>query len=256
MFLRQNQLEQVIARSDTVYGLLIALVIMGLWAISLVGLLSVNVHHLPIGLKLLAIVWQAFLYTGLFITAHDAMHGSAFPQNPKINHLIGSIAALLHVFFSYQQLLRKHWQHHHHPASSLDPDFHDGQHANGILWYWHFMKQYWSWKRLIFLSITFHLAQYLFHVPQSNLILFWIIPAILSPVQLFFFGTFLPHREPANGYTDPHRATTLSLPAFWSFLTCYHFSYHEEHHEFPHVPWWQLPIVHPQKNLTAALEDI
>ncbi|MDT8325299.1 MAG: fatty acid desaturase, partial [Bacteroidota bacterium] len=27
----------------------------------------------------------------------------------------------------------------------------------------------------------------------------------------------------------------------FSFLTCYHFGYHEEHHTRPGVPWWRLP---------------
>lgn len=26
-----------------------------------------------------------------------------------------------------------------------------------------------------------------------------------------------------------------------SFLTCYYFGYHLEHHLYPNVPWWRLP---------------
>ena len=26
-----------------------------------------------------------------------------------------------------------------------------------------------------------------------------------------------------------------------SFVSCYHFGYHWEHHVAPHVPWWRLP---------------
>jgi len=49
-------------------------------------------------------------------------------QNPKINNLVGSLAVFLYGLFDYKQLLKKHWSHHHHPASELDPDFHDGKH--------------------------------------------------------------------------------------------------------------------------------
>jgi beta-carotene ketolase (CrtW type) len=47
-----------------------------------------------------------------------------------------------------------------------------------------------------------------------------------------------------GGYTNPHRAQSNPLPIFWSFITCYHFGYHQEHHEYPHVPWWKLPEIH------------
>jgi beta-carotene ketolase (CrtW type) len=61
---------------------------------------------------------------------------------------------------------------------------------------------------------------------------------------LFYFGTFLPHREPEEGYSNIHCAQSNSLPVFWSFITCYHFGYHQEHHEYPHVPWWHLPVIY------------
>jgi beta-carotene ketolase (CrtW type) len=78
--------------------------------------------------KIVALVWQTFLYTGLFITAHDAMHGVVVPQNLKINNFIGSLVLTLYGLFSFNELRKKHWEHHHHPASELDPDFHDTKH--------------------------------------------------------------------------------------------------------------------------------
>ncbi|MFB2979106.1 fatty acid desaturase [Microseira sp. BLCC-F43] len=50
-----------------------------------------------------------------------------------------------------------------------------------------------------------------------------------------------------GGYTNPHRCQSNSLSTFWSFITCYHFGYHEEHHEYPEVPWWQLPIIRKRR---------
>lgn len=238
------EIERSAVKKESTYGLLIALCLLGLWAASLGILLSLNVAKLPNWLIPLAILWQAFLYTGLFITAHDAMHGSIYPLSPKINHFIGSCAALSYGLFSYKDLLRKHWLHHRYPASDRDPDFHDQEHKSFLRWYLYFMVRYWSWKRLLGLSICFHSMQFFLHVPSFNLVCFWIIPSILSSVQLFYFGTFLPHKEPEEGYQNPHRAQTNSFSPLWSFITCYHFGYHEEHHEYPHVPWWQLPAVH------------
>jgi beta-carotene ketolase (CrtW type) len=227
-------------------GLLAALAIIGLWVVSLTFLMTIDVGLTPFWLIIPAVLWQIFLYTGLFITAHDAMHGAVFPDNPKINRFIGSFAVLVYGLFSYQKLLYKHWLHHRHPATQADPDFHDSEHTHPVLWYLHFMKGYWSWRRLFWLMIVFNVAAFIFGLSKSNLILFWMIPSILSSAQLFIFGTYLPHREPKGGYQTSHRAQTNSLSIFWSFITCYHFGYHLEHHEFPNVPWWRLPIVHQQ----------
>lgn len=231
-------------RKDTSLGIIIAFIVIGTWATSLAFLLSLDIRNTTILLLLPAITWQMFLYTGLFITAHDAMHGAISPKNPKINNLVGSIVLLLYGLFNYQELLKKHWSHHHHPASEKDPDFHNGKYKNFFAWYFHFMVKYWSWTRMIGLIGIFYIASYILHIPEKNLTLFWIIPSILSSAQLFYFGTFIPHREPEGGYKNIHFAETNDLPVFLSFITCYHFGYHEEHHEYPNVPWWGLPEVH------------
>ncbi|MBW4627442.1 MAG: fatty acid desaturase [Brasilonema octagenarum HA4186-MV1] len=236
--------------SPSTGGLVIAIVIIATWVTSLILLLSVDISNFNILTLSLAMLWQAFLYTGLFITTHDAMHGAVFPANNKINHFIGSLCLTLYGFLPYQKLLRKHWMHHHHPASDKDPDFHDGEHKNLFAWYFYFMKNYSSWGQMLIITIIYNLAYFILHIPRVNLTLFWAIPALISSIQLFYFGTFLPHREPKDGYSEPHRAQTISYPVWWSFLTCYHFGYHEEHHESPHLPWWQLPDAHMLKRST------
>ena len=235
------------ARDGPPYGLLIAGAIISTWAISLVLLIRWDISQANGVWLALAMLWQTFLYTGLFITAHDAMHEAVAPQCLPLNQAIGSLALTLYGLFSYEKLLQKHWQHHGQPASALDPDFHDGQHKSFLAWYLHFMQGYWSWRRLIGLMVVFNSLSYGFHVSETNLTLFWAIPSILSSVQLFYFGTFLPHREPATGYEDPFRAQSSYRPLLWSFLTCYHFGYHKEHHEYPHVAWWQLPTIAKQQ---------
>jgi beta-carotene ketolase (CrtW type) len=238
-----------IASRFNLRGLAIACLIIALWMISLIILFDWKTPQQHLFLMILAVFWQAFLYTGLFITAHDAMHGAVFPKYPKINHFIGVSTLLMYGLFSYKDLFKSHWQHHHHPASSLDPDFHDGKHKNVFAWYFHFIQYYWSWWRFLGLIGVYHIMHGLLHVPENNLCWFWIVPSLMSSIQLFYFGTYLPHREPAIGYLEPFRAQSSYRPFLWSFLTCYHFGYHKEHHEFPQVPWWQLPAIvkHYQK---------
>ena len=201
----------------------IAIAIIGLWAISLIVLLSLDISKFNFFTLLPMILWQMFLYTGLFITAHDAMHGVVFPKNVKVNHFIGSLCLSLYALLPYQKLLKKHWLHHHNPASEIDPDFHNGKYKNFFGWYFHFMKGYWSWTQIIVLMIIYNVIQYTTHIPEANLTYFWVIPSIISSLQLFYFGTFLPHTEPKDGYSEPHRAQTISRPIWWSFIACYHF---------------------------------
>ncbi|MBD2456422.1 fatty acid desaturase [Nostoc sp. FACHB-87] len=232
------------AEAKTSPGILIAGLILGLWVISITLFFLINIYQTPIPLIAIALLWQTFLYTGLFITAHDAMHGVVFPQNPKINNWIGRICVFLYALFSYQELLQKHWSHHRYPATKDDPDFYDHQQQNFFAWYFNFIKSYWNWRQHLRFILVYIFLRYICNIHEANLILFWCIPSILSSIQLFYFGTFLPHRRLAEGYTSSHCTRSTHLPVFWSFITCYHFGYHKEHHEYPHVPWWRLPEVY------------
>lgn len=225
-------------------GIFIACIILGLWATSLTLLFSLDIAKIQILFIALAVLWQTFLYTGLFITAHDAMHGVVFPQNPKVNNWIGKICVLLYALFSYQELLRKHCLHHRHSSTEDDPDFYENQYQNFFAWYFNFVKSYWSWQQHLGLICAYIVLRYIFNICDVKLILFWVIPSIFSSIQLFYFGTFLPHRRVEGGYTSVHRTRSIPLPTFWSFIACYHFGYHKEHHEYPNVPWWRLPDIY------------
>lgn len=227
----------------TLKGVGIALSIICTWGISLIFCLSIDLSradYLSIGIYLLI---QTFLCTGLFITAHDAMHRSIAPRFPGLNDRIGSLALFLYLFFPYKKLLKNHWLHHRHPATDQDPDFHDGQYTHPVLWYFNFVKRYFGWSQVLGILVVYGMATWLLRVPQTNLFLFWVLPSILSSLQLFYFGTFLPHRELPTGYENRHRTRSNSLPTLLSFFSCYHFGYHEEHHEYPSIPWWQLAAI-------------
>lgn len=212
-------------------GLLIAWTIIALWTVSLAFLLQLQISW-ESPWTYLAILIQMHLYTGLFITAHDAMHG-VVSSHKKLNTWTGWIAAGLFSFNSYGRLFPKHHLHHRHVASERDPDYHPS--GNFFIWYFSFIKQYLSLWQFLLMAITFNLLK--LWISTENLIVFWMLPAILSTFQLFYFGTYLPHR---GENPNQHHSSTQSKNHVWAFLSCYFFGYHYEHHDSPGTPWWRL----------------
>ncbi|WP_069660769.1 fatty acid desaturase [Arcticibacter eurypsychrophilus] len=212
------------------YGILVAVVVIAAWLISLVFLLRWNFTWSNPFVYLMVLV-QMHLYTGLFITAHDAMHGTV-SSSSKFNTIIGQICTALYAAFSFKKLLKKHHEHHRYVHSDQDPDYHDGTYLS---WYFSFMKQYMSVMQIVFMAIAFNVLNV--WVPESNLLLFWVAPALLSTLQLFTFGTWIPHH---GDHDNKHHSSTLEKNHLVGFLSCYFFGYHYEHHEWPAIPWWKL----------------
>ncbi len=203
------------------------------------AMLGINLFfpfHQKDPISYLRMLIQMHLYTGLFITAHDAMHGTVSPKRPRLNHQIGRIAATLFIFNSYGKLRPKHYAHHRHPGTEKDPDYHKGN-SNFFRWYIDFLSEYISWKQILFAAITFNVLK--LALPTENLVIYWIIPSFLSTFQLFYFGTFLPHMG-EHKEENPHRAHSQKKNHPWAFISCYFFGYHFEHHDSPQTPWWRL----------------
>ncbi|MCB2197850.1 fatty acid desaturase [bacterium] len=218
------------------------------WAFLLITLLGVEIASLALPFILLGIALQTFLYTGLFITAHDGMHGLIVPFDRRLNDRIGTLAVWVYALFSYKRLMKKHWEHHRSPGDpEADPDFHDGSHPGYLAWYTRFFSHYVTIRQVVGMALVFNLLHHLAGVPLSNLLLFWVLPSLLSTVQLFTFGTYLPHRTHDEGEGADHHTRSNEYPVWLSFLTCYHFGYHLEHHLRPDIPWWALPEYRAQR---------
>jgi beta-carotene ketolase (CrtW type) len=224
-----------------VKGLAAAAAVITAWAALLVFLLTVDLEGFPVWLVPPAMLLMTFLYVGMFITAHDAMHGSVLPGRAGVNRGLGTVYVTLYAMFSYGRLFEKHWEHHRHPGTDKDPDYHDGVHEGFFAWYANFMGNYLRAPQLIGMAIAFNVLWLLLGLELVNIILFWIVPSFASTFQLFYFGTYRVHREPSGGYTNDHHATSNDYSSPVSFLTCYHFGYHLEHHMYPGMPWWRLP---------------
>lgn len=212
-------------------GVYIALLIIGMWFISLYFLLQIQLNFWNPWIYL-GIAVQMHLYTGLFITAHDAMHGLV-SEKKSLNHGIGWFSALLFSYNFYWKLFPKHHEHHRFVATENDPDYHSSQ--NFFIWYWSFITTYVSIWQVLLMAVTFNVLK--LFIPQVNLIVFWMIPAILATLQLFYFGTYLPHK---GNHTNKHHSGSQAKNHIWAFISCYFFGYHYEHHDSPRTPWWRL----------------
>jgi len=214
------------------------LLIMGLWGGHLAFVLTSVEAAWSNPWMYLHILIQAYLYTGLFITGHDAMHQTV-SKNKRINRAIGTVAVFLFAGMSYQRLIRNHWDHHRYPATEKDPDFYVKS-QNFFAWWFMFMVRYTTLWQLLAMAAIFNLFKYVAGVAVPSLVAFWIIPALLGTFQLFYFGTFVPHRKPHTEAMGKHRARTQKRNHLWAMVTCYFFGYHNEHHLWPGVPWWKL----------------
>ncbi len=225
-------------------GLSLALLIIAGWlSLHIWGVFFQPLTWPALAVAPLIIAVQSWLGAGMFIVAHDAMHGSLAPGRPRLNAAIGQVCVGAYAAFSYRRLNVCHHQHHRSPGGADDPDFHaDRPEAFGP-WFLAFFTRYFGWRELAIVSAV--VATYLFvlHAGALNLMLFWGLPAILSALQLFVFGTWLPHRHDAGqaAFADHHNARTLPMPWIMSLLTCFHFGLHHEHHLSPNTPWWRLP---------------
>lgn len=204
------------------------------------------VFFLPLGPEtaLLApaiMLTQCWLSVGMFIAAHDAMHGSLAPGRPALNAAVGGFVLFVYAGFAWRRMRDAHMGHHLHPGTASDPDFHAGDPRHFWGWYGVFLRRYFGWRSVAYVSAIVTFYAVVLRAAPLNILLFYGVPAIASSLQLFYFGTYRPHRVEDAAFRDRHNARTSDYPPLLSLLTCFHFGYHHEHHLSPHIPWWRLP---------------
>jgi beta-carotene/zeaxanthin 4-ketolase len=219
-------------------GIILAFTIIIAWALHLAFMLSNVELSAANPWMYLHIMIQGYLYTGLFITGHDAMHGTV-SGNKTVNKTIGTLAVFLFAGLSYRRLKKNHEMHHRFPAEKDDPDFYTGS-QNFWIWWGVFMRRYLTIGQLIIMAAAFNIFIHILRLDNIKVILYWALPAILGTLQLFYFGVYQPHRLPHKENMMPHRARTQPKNHTWAMLSCYFFGYHYEHHADPSIPWWKL----------------
>jgi len=243
------------------FGLAFALAVLLGWTASFVWLLASDLQAWSAPALIVVVVLRALVQSGLFIVGHDAMHRSLLPGQPRANDRLGQLVLTLYGLLPWRRSRLNHRRHHRAPGGPLDPDFHGGNGMAG--WFRRFLGAYLPWPRLLALVSTWCLLTFLLtalggcHWPQAalRLLVAWILPLLLSALQLFVVGTVLPHRR-AEACGNRHRAESLALPPWLSLLACYHFGYHWEHHEYPQVPWFGLAGVRRQHLQQPQLPSI
>lgn len=218
------------------------------WGLSLALSLGTNTHHPPLWALVVLVLVRMQLQTGLFIVAHDAMHGLLFCRHEHLNNTIGALALMLYAGLPFSDCRNQHQRHHQQPGTSHDPDFPNDLECGVVGWYWQFLARYLNQKQMILLlsswAIALAITSVVSHVSlplaASRVLLFLTVPLLLSSIQLFVVGTYLPHRQQRSPEHRDH-PISLGLPPWLSLLACFHFGYHREHHDNPGLSWFQLP---------------
>ena len=225
---------------------LLAIGIAGTWlAVHLGGIFMFPLERAwPLAIPLVAL--QAWLSTGLFITAHDCMHGSFAPAQPRLNRFVGRAVLMMYAGLDYDRLLPAHHGHHRHVGTGEDPDFNAADPRHPVRWLVKFFGTYYTHAQIARITVVACLYLAL-GASLVAIVVFWAIPALVALVQLFYFGTYLPHRHVGEGggagmFVDHHNSRGTGHGRVASLLTCFNFGgYHHEHHLHPNVPWWRLP---------------
>ncbi len=230
------------AHRQSKIGLALAAVIVTAWlAIHITGIFLWRWTPGLVPVALVMVLVQTWLSTGLFIIAHDSMHGALAPGQPRLNAVVGALCLSLYACLSYATLLPQHHRHHKHAGRAGDPDFHGGD-PSLLGWFGQFFRTYYSHGQIVRITAVALVYTLVLGAPLGNIVVFWAVPALGAVLQLFVFGTWLPHRERDEPFLDDHRAHSAKIPQFLSLLTCFHFGgYHHEHHLSPGTPWWGLP---------------
>ena len=174
-------------------GLALAGLIGSAWLLSLGLSFALPLDQTPGLLIGSLILLRAFLHTGLFIVAHDSMHASLVPGHPGLNRWIGKFCLLMYAGLSYERCCRNHRRHHLAPETFQDPDYQRCTNNNILDWYAHFMGNYLGRQQLLNLSCIWLAIVILSSSDLPNqilhLLLFSVLPLIISSCQLFLVGT-------------------------------------------------------------------
>jgi beta-carotene ketolase (CrtW type) len=225
-------------------GILLALAIGSAWIVThSLAVLHYTWSHWSLFTAPVLAAFICWLYVGLFIVAHDCMHGTLAPGWPQLNRFVGRLCVTLYAGFDYDALNASHHRHHRHAGTADDPDFEPTPPHGFWPWYIGFLRRYASWRQPAFFTLLIGFYVALLGASALNVAVFLVVPAIASSLQLFYFGTYLPHRPGSDPFMDAHKTRTSSQGWLLSLLSCFHFGYHHEHHAYVDAPWWRLPHV-------------
>ena len=163
-----------------VIGLGLAVLIFGGWLalhVYAVAFFEINTQTLPLVPVIFALL--CWLSVGMFIVAHDAMHGSLIPGWPRLSGFIGGLMLFVYAGFGWRKMRDAHMDHHKYSGTARDPDF-DADHPAAFWpWYFTFLKRYFGPQSAIYVfAITWGYIL-LLGFPRANVIILYGGPAII-----------------------------------------------------------------------------
>jgi beta-carotene/zeaxanthin 4-ketolase len=203
---------------------------------------------------LVTIPVNACAFTGLFILAHEAIHGTLLPGFPRLGHALGRLFATVYALVDYDLLRENHWKHHGHVATEGDPDY-DGD-GLLVLHAARFMRRYLRWYAIPCLATAGHLLGQAGYT--AAMLGAYVVPVLLSTLVVFTVGIHLVHhpellRTRAPG--DPQRSVCIDLGRFGSAVLILNFNVHWHHHAHPRLSWWELGSMREEEPVRVSVAE-
>jgi beta-carotene ketolase (CrtW type) len=202
----------------------------------------------------LTIPVNACVFTGLFIFAHEAIHGTLVPEFPALGHVLGRLFATVYALVDYDLLRANHWKHHGHVASDADPDFDPS--GRLLVHGFRFMRRYLRWYSVPLLALVGHLLGQAGY--SAAMIGAYVAPVLLSTLVVFTVGIHLVHHpvllaRHAGG--DPQRSVCIDLGRVGSALVILNFNVHWNHHAHPRLSWRELGAMREAEPVRVSLRE-
>ena len=189
----------------------------------------------------LTIPVNACCFTGLFILAHEAIHGTLVPGFPRLGHALGRLFATVYALVDYDLLRARHHEHHAHVGTDADPDF-DGD-GRLLLHGARFMRRYLRWYSVPLLALAGNaLGQRGY---SAAMIGAYVAPVLLSTLIVFTVGIHLVHHPKLvekYARNDTQRSVCIDFGRVGSALLILNFNTHWLHHARPRLSWWELGV--------------
>ncbi|GAC1547546.1 MAG: hypothetical protein NVS2B9_14600 [Myxococcales bacterium] len=198
--------------------------------------------------------WLTVSFTGLFILAHESIHGLLVPGRPRLGAALGRVFAFAYAFMDYGRLRAAHRAHHAAPGTALDPD----AHASGRF-FPHLAAFLWRYLTVPQLALLVLAGDRLgSHGHTRAMLLAYVGPIACSTLIVFSLGIYLVHhpRLVELGLADArHRAVAVDPGPVLSLFAILFFNYHWLHHEHPHLTWVSLGRLRAHEPRRLALRE-
>ena len=205
---------------------------------------SFTAGHLPASSsRPLLIALQCWLNVGLFIVAHDCMHGSLAPFRPALNRWIGRLCLALYAGFSYDRSDPQAFRPP--PLSRARPTTRTStttiRTTSGAGTQPSFAATSAGSRSLSVARGRRDLRGGCSAPALPTCCCYGPCRRSCRRCSCSISAPICRTAMRRTSFADRHNSRSNDFSLALSLLTCFHFGYHHEHHLSPHVPWWDLP---------------